>query len=156
MVTIKHKHCSCHLDTFHLDIFSIYCDMIWPPSNYHGLTLIPAWIDNHMPSKVWVMPYPIQLYSIKSFYWQIQYLTTIQKLAKYIFSKAFIFKILRLLFVAICAYGPIRACEISILCWFSYFATYREGWKKLDVICFFKICNPLIYNEDMPGQLVSL
>ena len=66
--------------------------MIWPPSNYHGLTLIPAWIDNYMPSKVWVMPYPIQLYSIKSFYWQIQYLTTIQKLAEYIFRRPLFLK----------------------------------------------------------------
>ena len=25
----------------------------WAPFYYHGLTLIPAWISNYMPSKVW-------------------------------------------------------------------------------------------------------
>ena len=27
--------------------------MTWGPFYYHGLTLIPAWITNHLPGKVW-------------------------------------------------------------------------------------------------------
>ena len=27
--------------------------IFWGPFYKHGLTLIPAWIINHMPSKVW-------------------------------------------------------------------------------------------------------
>ena len=26
---------------------------IWAPFYWHGLTLIPAWINNHMPCKMW-------------------------------------------------------------------------------------------------------
>ena len=36
--------------------------VLWGPFYWHGLTLIPAWISNHMPIKVWdevTYPFPI-------------------------------------------------------------------------------------------------
>ena len=39
------------------EIYVPYTDSIhtasWGPFYLHGLTLIPAWIINHMPGKVW-------------------------------------------------------------------------------------------------------
>ena len=35
--------------------------LLWIPFHKHGLTLIPAWISDHMPSKVWdeiTYPFP--------------------------------------------------------------------------------------------------
>ena len=33
----------------------------WGPFYWHGLTLIPAWMSNHLPSKMWdeiIYPFP--------------------------------------------------------------------------------------------------
>ena len=43
------------------EIFMISWDCTRDPFYKHGLTLIPAWISNHMPSKVWeeiIYPFP--------------------------------------------------------------------------------------------------
>ena len=42
------------------DLVDAVLYVIWGPFYLHGLTLIPAWIRNHMPSKMWdEITYPL-------------------------------------------------------------------------------------------------
>ena len=44
-----------------LEANGVTWDISIGPFNQHGLTLIPAWLSNHMPSKVWdEIIYPFQ------------------------------------------------------------------------------------------------
>ena len=52
-----------HLSMLGLKLIHVSERGCWDPFYWHGLTLIPLWMNNHIPSKSWdKIPYPLQNY----------------------------------------------------------------------------------------------